>query len=441
MLNRSLYLMASKLVGYGFRLLLPYFLVRLLTKADFGAYRQFFLLEVYIATLFQVGLNQALFYFIPRDPRNAGAYFLNSLALNIVVFVAAFAVVGGFAGPLGDWLNMPILGQAFWPLASYTTFLMMTTACDCYLTARQRIKASAVFEIGGQVLASVGTIWAAWTTRELLPVLEALVVTRALQMIAMFAFIHWRLRGFGAERYFHGLAEQVRYGFVLGLGGALGTMLMRLHDFVISRYYGTEAYAIYSAGCTEIPVIQMLSQSVAIVALGQFAALERDADWSGIRDLWGRVITSTWAIALPALLAMWLLAGPIVRFMFTDAYAEAVPIFRANTIVKVSLLFNATLVLRAMNRNDVTIWVNAATLGAAPFVLYAGMRAWGMPGVIGAQAGLMIASRLVPLVTLNRLTGRPLAYAPSLREMARFYVAASGEAVKRVRRALGAGGS
>jgi hypothetical protein len=38
MLNRSLYLFTARMAGYAVRLVLSYFLVRLMTVADFGAY-------------------------------------------------------------------------------------------------------------------------------------------------------------------------------------------------------------------------------------------------------------------------------------------------------------------------------------------------------------------------------------------------------------------
>lgn len=421
MLRSSLYIMFSKLIGYGIRLVLPYFLVRLMTVADFGAYRQFFLLEVYVGTLFQLGLNQALYYFIPRDPRNAGAYFINSILMNLVVFGVAFLGIGMFAAPLGEWLNMAILRDAFWYLTGHTILVMLTTACDCFLMARQQIRASAVFEISGQVLASIGTVAAAWATRRLDAVLLALVVARGIQLAAMLIHIHWRLKGFAAERYFAGLREQLRYGVALGLAGTFGSLLMRLHDFFVSRYYGTETYAIYSVGCTEIPVVQIFTQSLAVVALGQFANLEKQQDWAGIRDLWSRVLASTYAVTIPTVIVLLLVARPLVIIMFTDAYADAVPIFRANTVLKLHLLFNATLVLRAMNRNDVSIWVNGAVLLAAPMLLYGGMKAWGLVGIITAQAVLMVASRVIPVMVLNRLAPVRLAYAAPWREVTGFY--------------------
>lgn len=421
MLNSSLYIFGSKLVGYAIRLVLPFFLIRLLSVSDFGAYRQFFLLESYIGALFQLGLNQALYYLIPRDLQNAGSYFLNSVLMNVLVFAIAFAVIWFALDPLSDALNMAVLRDAFWTLAIYVVALMLTVGCDCYLTARQCIKAAAAFEVGGQIVVSALSVMVAYFTRDLQLVLTSLVVGRSLQLLAMISYIHWRLHGFRSERYFFGIREQVRYSVVLGAGGTLITMVMRLHEFVVSRYYGPEGYAVYSAGCTELPVIQMFTQSVAVVALGQFAVLEQKKDWEGIRQLWRRVLTSSYAVAIPITLILVLAAKPIIIFMCTDVYADAAPIFRVNSLIKLGLIFNYTLVLRAMSRNDITMWINVVALVAAPFLLYAGMKMGGMLGVIEVQALLMIGTRLLGTFLMNRIIPAPLPYLVSVKEVGGFY--------------------
>ncbi|MBK7669916.1 MAG: oligosaccharide flippase family protein [bacterium] len=421
MLNSSLYIFGSKLVGYAIRLVLPFFLIRLLSVSDFGAYRQFFLLESYIGALFQLGLNQALYYLIPRDLQNAGSYFLNSVLMNVLVFAIAFSVIWFALDPLSDALNMAVLRDAFWTLAIYVVALMLTVGCDCYLTARQCIKAAAAFEVGGQIVVSALSVMVAYFTRDLQLVLTSLVVGRSLQLLAMISYIHWRLHGFRSERYFFGIREQVRYSVVLGAGGTLITMVMRLHEFVVSRYYGPEGYAVYSAGCTELPVIQMFTQSVAVVALGQFAVLEQKKDWEGIRQLWRRVLTSSYAVAIPITLILVVAAKPIIIFMCTDVYADAAPIFRVNSLIKLGLIFNYTLVLRAMSRNDITMWINVVALVAAPFLLYAGMKMGGMLGVIEVQALLMIGTRLLGTFLMNRIIPAPLPYLVSVKEVGGFY--------------------
>ncbi len=423
-----MYIFASKLSGYGVRLILPYFLVRMLSVGDFGAYRQFFLLEMYIGGIFQLGVNQALYYFIPRDEQNAGAYFLNSLVMNIVIFAVAFTGIGLTTGPLSRMLKMPVLEDAFWTLAVYVILLILTIACDCYMTARQSVKAAAAFELGGQLLVSGACLAAAFATHHLHIILVALAVARGVQLILMLLFIHWRMHGFRAERYFFGIKEQIRYGIVLGAAGTLLSPLMRLHEFFISHYYGAEGYAIYSAGCTELPLIQMFTQSVAVVALGQFATMEQQNDWEGIQRLWRRVLTSSYAVAVPFVVVLILVSRPLVLFMFTDTYAGAVPIFQVNTLLKLGLIFNSTLVLRAMSRNDITIWVNGVALVLAPAALWAGYRFGGMAGTIGAQAFLIVGSRLAGNVLMNRIIPVHLPYFVGPRDLWDFYKETWGQA-------------
>lgn len=427
MLNRSLYLFASKLAGYGVRLVLPYFLVRLLSVAEFGAYRQFFLLEIYISTLFQLGLNQALYYFIPRDVRNAGAYFLNSILANIVVFSLAFTGLGFFSAPLSRLLNMPILHDSFGLLVANVLIMILVVGCDCFLTAREHVKASAAFEVSGQVLLSIVSVVAAFLTRDLGSILTALVVARALQLVAMLAYIQWRLHGFRAERYFFGIGEQLKYGVVLGASGALLTVLMKFNEFFVSRYYGAEGFAVYSAGCTDLPFVRMFTQSVAVVALGQFAQMEQQNDWEGMRRLWRRVLTSSYATALPFMAILLLVSKPLVIFMFTERYADAVPIFQVATLLKIALVFNATLVLRAIDRNDVSIWVNVGALVAAPFLLYGGMKAGGMVGIISAQAVILVGSRVLGVYFMNRILPVRMPYFVSIGDLVGFYREAGGK--------------
>jgi O-antigen/teichoic acid export membrane protein len=409
------------MAGYFLRILLPILLVRILPKADFGSYRQFFLLEVLIMTLFQLGVNQALFYFIPRDERNAGAYFINSLVLNVLIFSSAFIGVGFFTEPLSRQLNMPILHDMYPVLVAYILFLVLITSADCYLLARNRVRVSAVYELVGQLLAAVFTAIVALRTRNLQAILASLVVARLIILVSMMAHIHFRLRGFRAERYFIQVAPQIRYGIVLGLGGTFVTLLQHLHNFMISRYAGTEAFAVYSAGCTEIPLLPFYSQALAVVALGRLAQLEKDGKWEDISGVWNSILISLYGVAVPLTLLLLLVAKPLILLMFTADYADAVGIFRVNTLLKLNVIWNATLVLRAMKRNDVTLWVHLGLLILAVPALHAGWQLGGALGVITAQFALIMASRALPMIIMNRLAPRPLAYGVKPRDVWCFY--------------------
>jgi len=422
MLSQSAYLFLAKVFGYGIRILLPVFLVRILTMAEFGLYNQFFLLEIMFKTIFQMGVNQSQYFFIPRDLRNSGAYFINSLMLNVVLFGTAYAIIWFFRTSLSEFLGMPVLDMFFWSLAGYSLLMMLNVTAETYMTARKLFVNAAVFEILRQVLASAATLVAAYLTRDLRVIVLALVASRALSLVLVLIYIHFRLHGFRAERYFFGIWKQIRYGLVLGAAGMVWTFLMRFNEMTVSKFYDIETYAVYAAGCKQIPILQFFSQAVAAVALVKFAQLEKENDWAGIRRFWDQILGSMYGVGIPVTVFFILIAKPLILLMFTPEYAGAVTIFQINSVAMLFYILNPTLVLRAMDRNDISLKVHLGLLALLPPALYAGMKLWGLEGIIGVHAVMIIAGRLVNQVFLNRLAPVYLPYVASRQSILDFYV-------------------
>lgn len=424
MLHRSAVLFVAKVIGYGMRILLPVFLVRTLSMAEFGLYAQFFLLETVTKTLFQLGSAQSLYYFVPRDPRNAGAYLLNSILLAVISLSLGFLVIALFRDRIVSASGLRIVELYLGQLAVYTVVMMVLTILEAYLTVRGWILATALWDIARQGLAAIATLVAAYVYRDLAHVILALVAVRVASMAGMIAYIHVIKRGFAADRHLIELKEQIRYGLVLGATGMLMALTLRVHELLVNRYYDLETYAVYAAGLRQIPIIQFFAQSVFTVALGRFAALEAAGDRNGIRALWSRILGGMYGVALPVTIVMLVVAGPLVKLMFTASYADAVPIFRWNCIAMLYLVLNPTLVLRAMDRNGISLRINAITLLALPFLLYGGMHTWGLQGVIATHAAALLGSRIATQMVLNRTAGYRLPYVASRQEVISFYARA-----------------
>jgi len=421
MLSQSAYLFAAKVLGFGLRLLLPIFLVRVMTKADIGAYNQFFPVETLLRTLFQMGVNQSQFFFVPRDRENAGGYFLNSLLLNALLFAVGYSLVGVFREQAADFLGMPILTLYFREIVIYGVLLMANVTAMTYLMASKHFKQAAFFEINMQVLASIATLGAAFYTRDLRTILVALIVSRGLSFLMVMAYIHFMHRGFRSKRYFFDIKQQVKYGLVLGVAGMLWTLLMRMHEVTVSKFYDLETYAVYAQGLKQIPILQFYSQSITSVALVHFAQLVKDDDWAGVQAYWNKILASLYGLGLPITLFFLVVAQPLVILMYTQDYAQAVPIFRINAIGWLFFLLNPALVLRAMDRNDMTLKIHLGIMVLLPVVLYAGMKSYGLVGIIIAHALMLIGGRVVTMLFLNRLAPVHLAIIPSRRDVGEFY--------------------
>ena len=421
MLSKSIYLFISKAVGYGIRILLPIFLVRLLTKPEFGAYNQFFLLEILIQTVFQMGICQSLYYFVPRDEENAGAYLLNSLMMNVAIYTVAYTIIWFFRDLIAHQLGMRIIYDYFWYLACYSLFVLLNVSVVSYLTARQKILNASILTILFEVLASIGTLTAAFLYRDLQKIILAPVIARGVSFLIGASFVHFRLHGFRSRRYFFGIMAQLRYGVVLGFGGTIWVYSLRLHELMVSRNFDIGTYAVYAAGCKRIPLLQFFSQSIAAVALGQFALLVKEGKWKQVQALWDKILGIMYGAAVPLVVVLLLVSRPLVLAMFTPEYAAAVPIFRWNVLAYLAMLVNSTLILRALDRNDVTVKVNGAMFLVLPFALYGGMKVAGLEGIIAVHVLAQILSRLAAQTYLRRLSPVPLGYLPTLGSLRAFY--------------------
>ncbi len=421
MLRQSSYIFVAKVLGYGLRILLPAFLVRELTKSDFGSYSQFFLIEVLFQTIFQLGVNQSQFFFIPKDPKNAGGIFLNSLLLNLCLFVMAYSAIALFRFQISNFLNMPVLVNLFWHLAAYSFLLMITVCAATYLMSRKLFKQAAVFEVATQIIVSIATLIAAILTQDLRNIILALILARLCSLIIVLVYIHLRLRGFESERYFFGIKSQILYGVTLGVSGMLWTFLMRMHELSVGRFYDLETYAVYAAGSKQIPILLFFTQSITPVALVRFAQLKADNDWEGIQKLWDKLLGMSFGFGIPLTVFVILVAKPLVTLMYTSEYSDAIIVYQLSAVAALFQLITPARVLRAMDRNDISLKVHAAVFVILPFALYIGKSIAGIYGIIGAHAFMLISARVLTLFILNKITPVNLRYFPPIADVLIFY--------------------
>lgn len=436
MFRQSSYLFLAKVLGYGIRILLPVFLTRTLTQADFGSYSQFFLIEVIFQVIFQLGVSQSQFYFVPKDPKNAGGIFLNSLVLSTFFYISAYGLIGIFRHELSTYLKMPVLVEMFWLLAAYSLFLMLTVCANTYLMARKSFKMAAVFEVSTQIVVSIATLVAAYLTRDLKAIFAILVLARIVTLLAVLLFVHFKLNGFASERYFFGMRRQVAYGITLGLAGTLWTLIMCMHELSVSKFFDIETYAVYAAGAKQVPVLMFFTQSIGPVALVDFAQLKARDDWEGIRKLWDKVLGMTFGVGIPITLFFVVVAKPLIAVMFPVAYKDAVFIFQMAAIGALFQLLVPSRVLRAMNRNDISLKVHGATFLLMPAALWVGKSLGDTQGIVTVNAIMLITARVATQYFLNRLTPVHLRYVPRFAEIWAFYKESYGKGRESIGRHL-----
>jgi O-antigen/teichoic acid export membrane protein len=72
-------LMVGRAFASAATLLIPVTLVRVFDQADYGTYKQLFLIFASLYSVALVGLSDSLYYFVPRDPPKGGRYVANAV--------------------------------------------------------------------------------------------------------------------------------------------------------------------------------------------------------------------------------------------------------------------------------------------------------------------------------------------------------------------------
>src|SRR3989338_6047486 len=75
----ALLLMSGRAIGFVAVFFLPVVLVRIFDQAEFGTYKQLFLIYSTVYGIAQLGMAESLFYFLPIAPKEAGKYVTNSM--------------------------------------------------------------------------------------------------------------------------------------------------------------------------------------------------------------------------------------------------------------------------------------------------------------------------------------------------------------------------
>src|SRR5260221_3215420 len=73
-------LVAGRTVGFVAAFAIPIMLARIFTRAEFGTYKQLFLIYSTLFGLAQIGMAESLYYFMPRRSDENGRQLVNELA-------------------------------------------------------------------------------------------------------------------------------------------------------------------------------------------------------------------------------------------------------------------------------------------------------------------------------------------------------------------------
>ena len=379
--NRAAILTLARLGNYGLTIISPIILVRLLTVAQFGRYREFLLYAAVLQTLAVFSISHSLLYFIPAEPQCRGRVVRQTVILIAccsLLVVAAMAVIDRALGGR-------LVGDLLLPLSAYTLFCANFDFWDYYWVATEqpgRVFIYSSIRLASRVAVATGT---AALTDSVQAIIWALVALEGARMIVMAAV--WMLNDTSASEppLPDPWRAQLRYSLPSGTAWGLATLGRNLGGLVVAKMLGAVSFAQYSIGRSGDPVVVTLRTSISGVILPEMVRRGRRSGQASL-ELWRRANVVNAIVLFPVVVLILRFARPLIGLVFGKSYVAAAIVLKIYTLVIVRECFDFSPALRALGRTRPIVESNALSLIACAVLLALFVPAAGVAGAMAAIA-------------------------------------------------------
>jgi O-antigen/teichoic acid export membrane protein len=406
--TRAAWLMLARTLAFACSFALPLLLVRRLSQESLGIYRQVFLVVGTAINVLPLGFHMSAFYFLPRERARQG-----QVVLNITLFFALVAALAAGALYLYPALLVHIFNSTelvpFAPLISLVVLLWVGTAHLEYLAlANQEVRVATILIVVLQFTRGCLMLAAALAFGTVHALLWAAVAQGVLQAGALIIYLQVRFKAFARGFEFALLGRQLSYALPLGLAGLLYALQLDVHNYFVSHFFGAAAFAIYSVGCFDLPLIHILSDSVGAVMIPRVNLLQKEERPREIIELTANMMRKLALVYFALFVGPLVVAREFILFLFTAKYLASVPIFVVNLTMILAYFISGIYdpIMRAYAEHRFFLLrLRAVLLAALLVALWLWTPRLGLIGVITLVVCVNYLERVITLTKAARMVG------------------------------------
>ncbi|HEY0961586.1 MAG TPA: oligosaccharide flippase family protein [Pseudomonadales bacterium] len=404
----ALVLMSGRALGFVAGFIVPLVLARAFGQAEFGTYKQLFLLYGTLFAIAQVGMAESLYYFLPSERERKGNYIVNVLIVLGLAGITALLLLSWQQDRIAAMLNNPALAP-YLPMTGLFLLLMLASlVLEIVMTAqKQHVGASVAYaltDLGRALLMVVPVL--------LFGDLFWLLLGAVLFAIVRFAMtLGYLRRAFGEalrpDRAL--LRKQLAYALPFGLAGLIEVVQLNLHMYVVSWYFDAATFAIYAVGCLQLPIMDFLMTSTSNVMMVQMREKLGAGNVAAVRAIWLDAVRKLALILFPIVGVLVVLAHELIVVMFTEAYADSVPVFVVFTLGMLLLVLLSDSVLRVYAQNQYLIVQNLLRLLLIVVLINSFLENFGLVGAVLVTLLANACAKVFALARVKTLLDVPIA--------------------------------
>lgn len=356
-------------------------LSRVLSVLEYAKYRQILLVYQFFVPLVTLALPSAIFYFLPSTNKNQRGL----LYENISLLVAASSIFGlvlicGGSGLLASRFDNPTIENGLNWIAVFAVLSAAASPTAACLTVKERITLLSAYNVVTRVTTGVAVVGAAVFFHSAIASIIAMVIASVFRLVFAMTVMLRVIRPDYVRMQLTRMRSMLFYAIPFGLASMLGSLTLQLDKFIVAAMCAPTEFAIYSNGAIELPVIGIVTGSIATIILADMRRAIVGGDENAARLLFRRAAVKSGCFLLPLMCVLFVVADDLIVLLFSDSYAESVLPFRLYLLflpIRIAFFGTALMALGMSSavfyRGIIDLLLNAAL--SVVFVYY-----WGSVG-------------------------------------------------------------
>jgi O-antigen/teichoic acid export membrane protein len=344
-------------------LALPIVLVRVLSPADFGLYKQLFVVALTVSSFAQCGITTSLLFLVPRHPGLVRRLERQAFTGVCVSGVLSALVILSGALPV----SLGLANVTRWQMGCLAIIVMAIQPASLMMSLP-------IAEGNGRLAAAILTITELVRTVVLLfsallfRSVDAVVAAAALLLVVQMA-VGWALvaRHASPRESPPPLQKTVRLhaevAIPTGIASVIGYSRDQAHAVYMIGQLTAVQYALYAVGTTTVPFIGQIQQTIGEIVAREATTAIAKQDLALALRRWHQGLRVQALLLAPAFAFLMFFASDFITLLFGTTYAAAASLFRVFLLfLPLSVASFTVNLIRAAGANRTVLLADVSSL-------------------------------------------------------------------------------
>lgn len=354
---------------------------RLLTHGELATFRQTFLTYDLLGVVLGLGIQDAIFYFLPTESKRTRGLVLDGLILLFLMGVVflSFLLCGGSQLVASQFSN-PALAKHLVYLAMLPVVSMPAALVSAVLVTQNRIYWLSLFTVISNGFILITIIVCCWFTKDT----ELLVLARCITVgISSAVGLHLIWKSLPVDDWRPSPANMKRlmlFGIPLGAASVFGALQTSTDRLLVSSFCSPEDFAIYTNGAIEIPFIGIFTGAIARVVLPELRKFIAAGEKKSALALFRSAAEKSAVLLIPSTVFLMVVAESVIVFLFSEKYVDSVLPFRIYLMLLPARIVIYGSFMVALGLNRTVLFRTAAAAVCNVFLGYFLVKSFGQAG-------------------------------------------------------------